>query len=442
MARHKADDKTPLFAFFIITILLGSVLLSLPAAWAGPGRLHYLGALFTATSAVCVTGLVVVNTSQFSFFGQLVILALIQVGGLGIITFATFYLTGISTKVSLSQRSLITDYYIDSVAYQPRRIVRHIVLSTLVIEALGAAVLYPAFHIHGVENPGWSAVFHAVSAFCNAGFSLFDNSLESFGANAEVLVPIMLLVVLGGIGFVVMEDIVALRQGRRRVLSLHTKLTLSATACAILLSVVVFYLFERSALLNAGGGGVLGALFQSVTPRTAGFNAVSQAELSAPALVWTMVLMFIGGAPGSIAGGLKITTFAVIVLFVVKRADETGEIRVFSRRISGKILGRASGIFIKCLGLIVTAVFALSVTENFLAAQEFPLVDIVFETISAFATVGLSRGITGELTSAGHVVLILTMFAGRVGVITMAAPQVRPPTGRLFDYPEGDVLLG
>ncbi len=442
MARHKANDKTPLFAFFIITILVGSVFLTLPVAWEGPGRLDYLSALFTATSAVCVTGLIVVNTSQFSFFGQLVIASLIQIGGLGIITFATLYLTGAGGKVSLSKRSLITDYYIDSVSYRPGRIVKHILVLTFVVEAVGIAALYLAFSGHGVDAPVWNAVFHAVSAFCNAGFSLFDDSLESFAGSAPVLVPIMVLVVIGGLGFVVIDDLLALRQGRRRVVSLHTKITLTATVVMLGLSAAGFYMFERQALFAGPGGGPLGALFQSVTPRTAGFNTVPQSELSSPAVVWTMLLMFIGGAPGSIAGGLKITTFAVIVLFVVKRADETGEIRVFSRRLSGKILARASGMLMKCLGLIFSAVFALTITENFIGGQDFLLIDVIFETISAFATVGLSRGITADLTSWGRVVTILTMFAGRVGLITMAAPRLRPPSRRLYDFPEGDILLG
>ncbi len=442
MAKHKSNDKTPLFAFFTITILIGSVLLTLPVAWPGPGRLDYLSALFTATSAVCVTGLIVVNTSQFSFFGQVIVVALIQVGGLGIVTFATLYLTGAGGKISLSNRGLVTNYYVDSVSYRPGRIVKHILILTFVMEAVGAAALYLAFRSHGIENPGWGAVFHAISAFCNAGFSLFDNSLEAFAGSASVLLPIMILVVVGGIGFVVIDDLLALRQGRRRVLSLHTKITLAATACMLVLSAVGFYIFEREALLAGAGGGPLGALFQSVTPRTAGFNTVPQSELSSPALVWTMLLMFIGGAPGSIAGGLKITTFAVIVLFVAKRADETGEIQVFSRRLSGKILGRASGMLMKCLGLIFTAVFALTVTENFIGGRNYLLIDVIFETISAFATVGLSRGITAELTSWGRVVTILTMFAGRVGLITMAAPQFRPPSRRLYDFPEGDILLG
>jgi len=442
MPKHKANDKTPLFAFFIVTILIGSVFLTLPLAWEGPGRLGYLSALFTATSAVCVTGLVVVNTSQFSFFGQLVIVALIQIGGLGIVTFATLYLTGAGGKVSLSNRALITDYYIDSVSYRPARIVKHILVLTFVVEAVGVVALYIAFRGHGVDAPAWTAVFHAISAFCNAGFSLFDDSLEAFAGSAPVLLPIMLLVVVGGLGFVVIDDLLALRQGRRRVLSLHTKITLTATVVMLGLSAAGFYIFERDSLFAGAGGGPLGALFQSVTPRTAGFNAVPQSELSSPALVWTMLLMFIGGAPGSIAGGLKITTFAVIVLFVVKRADETGEIRVFSRRLSGRILGRASGMLMKCLALIFLAVFALTLTENFIGGRDFLLIDMMFETVSAFATVGLSRGITADLTSWGRVVIILTMFAGRVGLITMAAPQFRPPSTRLYDYPEGDILLG
>lgn len=442
MAKHKANDKTPLFAFFIITILIGSVFLTLPVAWQGPGRLDYLSALFTATSAVCVTGLVVVNTSQFSFFGQFVIVALIQIGGLGIVTFATLYLTGAGGKVSLSNRGLITDYYIDSVSYSPHRIVKHILVLTFALEAVGFVALYLAFRGHGVDAPVWAAVFHAVSAFCNAGFSLFDDSLEAFAGSAQVLLPIMLMVVTGGLGFVVVDDLLALRQGRRRVLSLHTKITLTATVIMLGISAAGFYIVERESLFAGGGGGPLGAVFQAVTPRTAGFNTVPQSELSSPAVVWTMLLMFIGGAPGSIAGGLKITTFAVIVLFVAKRADETGEIRVFSRRLSGRILGRASGMLMKCLGLIFSAVFALTLTENFIGGRDFLLLDVVFETVSAFATVGLSRGITADLTSWGRVVTILTMFAGRVGLITMAAPQFRPPSKRLYDFPEGDILLG
>ncbi len=438
------SNKAILFAYFIATIAIGSVLLWLPVSWQGDGSLRYLDALFTATSAVCVTGLIVVETSQFSLFGVITLMALIQAGGLGIIAFGTLYLSSGGRKISLANRRLIRDYYLPGVEYEPRKILRDVVILTITVELLGAVALTSAFRGAGVSNPLLKGVFHSISAFANAGFSLFDTSLEAYAADAAVVLPVMLLVTLGGIGFVVLSDLHKRSAGRVRVLSLHTRLVLGISFGLVLLSSVVFFIFEGS---TAPAGATeterwWAAVFQAVTPRTAGFNTVTQSELSLPSQVWTMLLMFIGGAPGSIAGGVKVTTVALVFLLAIRRREMHAEIRVGNRKISPLVLNKASSILIKSLLLILTAVMLLTVTEVWAAGRPFTLLELMFETISAFCTVGLSLGITPELTDPGRIVVIAVMFGGRLGIIAMAMPGSEPAKRRLVDYPEGEVLLG
>jgi len=437
-------SKALLFGYFIAVILAGSVVLSLDVAWEADGSLRYLDALFTATSAVCVTGLIVVDTSEFSVFGIVVIIVLIQAGGLGIITFGTLYLTRSGGRISLANRRLIKDYYLDSVEYDPKRILRNIVILSFSVELVGAVALTAAFRQAGVPQPLLNGVFHAVSAFANAGFSLFDTSLERFAGSVAVTVPVMALIVVGGIGFVVLSDLHKRSTGRTRVLSLHTRLVLSMSVALVAVSTVVFFVFEGGATLSGAATGErwLGALFQAVTPRTAGFNTVIQSDLALPSQIWTMLLMFVGGAPGSIAGGVKVTTIALVLLLAVRRREMHAEIRVGHRKINPTVLNKAGSIVIKSLFLVFSAVLLLSVTENLLGGRDFSFLELTFETLSAFCTVGLSLGITAELSDPGRVLVILVMFGGRLGIIAMAMPGAEPLKRRFVDYPEGDVLLG
>jgi trk system potassium uptake protein TrkH len=405
--------------------------------------------MFTAVSAVAVTGLITVDTASYTILGQTIILVLIQLGGLGVIAFSTLYLTQPRRRVSLQRRAFIREYFIGSLEYEPRAIVRRVVATTAVIEVVLALVLWFAFSRAGASRPLYTAVFHAVSAFCNAGFSVFSDSLESFARTPIVTVPIMVGLVLGGLGFVVFQDLC--RRCRRRssvhhryVLTVHTKIVLAVTACAIVLGFVLFAVFEWNGAFAhlSPGKRLLAALFQSVTPRTAGFNTVPQADLSTPSTVLTTVFMFVGGAPGSIAGGVKVTTFFIVIWFALGGADENGDARVFRRKIPSRVVGRATLFIAKAAMIVFAALMLLSVSEVLIADRGFTLREIVFEVFSAFGTVGLSTGITADLSVVGKVVIMLTMFAGRVGLISLVLPRRARAADRLVDYPAGEVLIG
>ena len=324
MTRIVPAGKVLLFTFFIGVIIAGSLLLTLPDMWRGKGELAYIDALFTAVSAVCVTGLVTVDTSQFTMLGQIVILLLIQTGGLGIVTFSTIYLTGPTAKISLSNRQIINEYYVESVEYDPRRIVRNIVILTFTAEAVGTLLLLGGFRGHAHGSLLFSALFHSVSAFCNAGFSLYDNSMEDYSGNGLVLGTIMALIILGGLGFVVVQDVIRKFRRRRHRLSLHSRVMLAGTVVLIIGGALFYLVMEQRHSMRSlsHGNRVLGALFQSVTTRTAGFNAINEAEMTMPSKALTLLLMFIGGGPGSIAGGVKVTTFVLMLAIALRTGDE------------------------------------------------------------------------------------------------------------------------
>ena len=431
-----------LFSYFIVAILVGSVVLSFDVMWGGERPLRYLDALFTAASAVCVTGLITVDTALYTVAGQIVIAALIQAGGLGIIVFTTLYLTATRGRMSFADRRLVRDYYVQSVEYEPRRIVRTVVGVTVAVEIVGAAVLYAGFSRSGTESPLFAAVFHSISAFCNAGFSLFSDNLEGFANVRLVTVPVLALIVIGGVEFVVLQDVAKRFFKRRHVLSAHAKVVLTTTGGLIIVGALLILATEAGTGTLDDGGRVWNAVFQSVTPRTAGFNTVPQDELRLGTKLVTMALMFIGGAPGSIAGGVKVTPVLLLFAVVFLGADQHGEVRIFRRRMPEKLVAKAQLFILKAALILTASVFALSLTESLAAEEPKAFLDIAFEALSAFATVGLSTGITSSLTDLGKTVVILTMFAGRVGLISLALPKPGRFRESGVDYPTGEVLLG
>ena len=440
-------DRFVLFAYFITVILAGSFLLWLPSAWRGPQRLAYIDALFTSTSAVCVTGLTAVDTSLYSGFGKLVILLLIQFGGLGIITFLTLFLANPRRKISFASRKLIGDYYVASIESNPRKIVRSVILFTLAIELAGALVMFPAFRQSIGRHAGFHALFHAVSAFCNAGFSTFSTNLEAYVTDPTVNVTIMVLIVLGGIGFVVMEDIVARIAGHRRRLSLHTRLVLAVTGSLILFGAAVYLLFEwnRAYAPLSPAQKLMAAAFQAVTPRTAGFDTVGQSTLSVPSRVFTLFLMYVGASPASTGGGIKTTTFFIVLVMILRGSEARGEVRLHGRKLSPLSVSRGMMFALRALAIVTLAAFLLSISE--LLVRPTPpeykyFLAVLFETFSAFGTVGLSLGLTPYLTVLGKCIIILTMFAGRVGMsaLAIATPQRLPQHS--VDFPEEEVLVG
>jgi trk system potassium uptake protein TrkH len=444
MRRAGQSEKTILFSYFLGLIGLGTLALSLPLAWTGAERLRLVDAFFTATSAVCVTGLITVDTATYSRIGQIVILLLIQAGGLGIITFSTIYLVRLRGRVSLIGGRAIQAYYLESVEVEPRRIVRNIVIVTLSIELIGALVLYQGFRGSVIERAGFVSVFHSISAFCNAGFSLFSNNLESQVTNPLVNGAVMILVVLGGLGFVVLHDVAATTLVQKKHLSLHTKIVLVMTAAFVGGGALLYFLFEQGRTLAAlrVGQKIMAALFQAITPRTAGFNTVPQDALTTPSKTLTLLLMFVGGGSGSIAGGIKINTFFIVLLMALQGPDSRGEVTVFRRKISGTRIFQAVMHMMKALFLLFGSILLLAVTERWFSRHQVDIFSLIFETFSAFGTVGLSLGATPQLTVVGKLVIVVTMFMGRIGLLALAIPRSRPYPVHVLDYPEGEVMIG
>jgi len=438
-------DKLIILGYFTGLIFLGSGLLCLPAAWTGPKPLHYLDALFTATSAVCVTGLITVDTAAYSVLGQSVIALLIQLGGLGIISFATIYIAMPRRKISLLNRGMIKDLYMDEVESNPKTIVKHIAAVTLSFEVLGGLLLYFRFREAGAERPVFDAAFHAVSAFCNAGFSTFPDSLEGFARDPWVNLTILVLLICGGIGFLVLQDLGKVAAGKRRRLSDHSRIAIAVTAVLLLAGTVFFYLTERG---NAYSGfsfaeKLLASLFQAATPRTAGFDTVSQATLASSSVLMIMLLMFIGGSPGSTAGGVKTTTIFVAASAAFSRTDMQWGLKVKGRTIPPRLALKSFGVLGKAVGIVFLSALALLVAEGGgLAAGRFSFVELFFEALSAFGTVGLSLGVTADLCMSSKAILILTMFAGRVGLFAMSLPSARERVERFMGYPEANLMIG
>lgn len=416
---------------FLGIILAGALLLMLPFANRAGRGLSFLDSLFTSTSATCVTGLVVADTwTQFNFLGQLILLALIQVGGLGYMTMVLMASMLLGRKVGLRQRSLMMESVSADRLSDVLALLRYILCGTAAIEGAGAVLLAIRFVPElGVPRGIWYAVFHSISAFCNAGFDLMGfrepySSLTRYVDDPLVNLTVCALVLLGGLGFLVWREIWTKRFHFRRY-TLHAKLMLTATAVLTLGGTALFYAAERGNLLSGMDAGeqMLASLFQAVSPRTAGFNTVDLAKLTSGGGLLTIVLMFIGAGPGSTGGGVKVTTVAVCLLTLFAYIRGRREVGAFNRRLDEGQVHRALA------GVTLYMVLALTGGFLLLAGQPFPLQDALFEVFSAMSTVGLSTGITRDLSALNRVVLIVMMFCGRIGSLTMmmALAERLPP---------------
>lgn len=431
---------------FLVLIALGTAgLLALPGLYAGP-KLGVVDALFTATSAVCVTGLIVVDTATyFTPFGQAWILLLIQLGGLGILTLATFVVVGLRGRSSLVTEEAVATGSM-ALRLRPRRLLAWVVTITLLAEVVGAVLLWllwlPRF---GAAGAVWHSVFNAVSAFCNAGFSTFSDSLAGFQRQPASLLVVALLIVFGGLGFVVFADLGRYAR-RRRSVTLHTRLTLLATGVLIAGGWVLYLAFESNVTLSDMGWGhrVANALFMAVTARTAGFNTIDYDAVAGPTLVLTGILMAIGGSPASTAGGLKTTTAALLFLLLLSRLRGHHHVSVFGRTVPAETVNRSAGIAVGGITILLGMVFLLMIAEQGAhAADRAHMVRVGFEAISAFGTVGLSMGVTGDLTAGAKLLVTVLMFVGRVGPLTLAtAMAVSAARGRAYRYSHEDVILG
>ena len=443
----RIPERLVLYSYFLGLIAAGTVFLSLPLSWgAGDGgsRAAFIDAVFTAVSAVCVTGLTTVDTALWSRFGQVVILLLIQAGGLGIVTFGMFYLVMPRARISLRDTRMLGSAFTGERMVRPRSVIRSIFIITLVIEGIGAVLLSIAFGRSGRSDAVFSGVFHAVSAFCNAGFSIFSEGLASYRSDPAVSITLMALIILGGIGFMVIRDLLrAGMPGRRCPLLFHTRLMLTATPLFIAAGLLGYLLLDDTDVFSSlpPAQRILAALFQSVTTRTAGFSTVDQAALSAPSRWLTLMLMIIGGGSGSTAGGIKVSTAFILVLVLFRGVSERGDIRFLGRRITSADVSRAAMFFLKAVALLFLSILALGVIER-PDETGFPPSDIIFESVSALGTVGLSTGITERLSGGGKLVVMATMFMGRVGLFSLVMRTVKERAERMIERPKGEVLIG
>jgi trk system potassium uptake protein TrkH len=436
---------------FATLILLGALgFLVLPGLYTGPG-LSPLDALFTSTSAVCVTGLVVVDTATyFTPIGQAWIALLIQIGGLGILTFTSFLALGMGHKAGLhlEEASGVPGHHLG--ALRRENLVRAIVVLTLTIEAAGALGLWLSWRGE-MGNAGaiWPAVFHAISAFCNAGFSTFSDSLVGYREAPATLLLVMALVVLGGLGFLVLEEVRTRLLGKSlRRLSLHSKLVLTVTAVLLVASWAMFCYFEWSRAMGdlSPLHRLTNGAFLAVTPRTAGFNTLDYGSADNPSLFLSILLMLVGGSPGSTAGGMKTVTAGLLVLLLVARLRGRSRVSAFDRSISRDTIQRAMSLVVGGAMILAGAIFVLTITELPVGGPEnrVEFLSLIFEAVSAFGTTGLSMGVTATLSGMGRVIIILLMFVGRVGPLALVAAMSlagrRTPSS--FRYGEEQVIIG
>jgi trk system potassium uptake protein TrkH len=439
MAKARLNPAQILALGFLVAITIGTILLSLPISTAYGQRLGFVDALFTATSATCVTGLKVVDTgSYFSLFGQLVILVLIQFGGLGIMTMATLFGLMIGKRISLRERMVVQEALKHSTLGGIRALLRYVLILTLSIEGLGAILFYLRWRGIGIARPAYCAIFHAISGFCNAGFSLFKDSLVGYRSDPVINITMLLLIILGGLGFIVLTNLRRYRLGRKETLSLHTKVVLSTTFFLIVISIPLIFLLERNNTLSAlpVGGKILGAAFQAITPRTAGFHTLDIGSMRGGTLFLLMLLMFIGASPGSTGGGIKTSTFGVFLATIWAFFRGKKEITIFKRTVSRGVTRKILTVVAFGLGLVVLATFLLLLSER----TEF--IKVLFEVFSAFGTVGLSTGITGTLSKLGRIIITITMFMGRIGPLTIAVAMGQREYVPLYKYPEERVMIG
>jgi len=434
------------FSFLVLTAT-GTLLLSLPVSQQGPGA-RWIDCLFVATSATCVTGLVPVDIAAvFSRFGQVVILLLFQCGGLGIMTFSIFFAYILAGRLSLRGRDVIEH----SVSSQPvpylGALLKFAVIGTLTLEILGAIVLTFRFlPDHSWQHALWSGVFHAVSAFCNAGFSLYADGLMPYRDDVILNLTVMALIVSGGIGFLVLHDLGNIRKKGLRGLTLHSKIVLTVTGLLILIGAAAIMFFELGHTLRplTAGQKLLASFFQSITARTAGFNTLPIGEMTNGALLVLILLMAIGASPGSTGGGIKTTTFAVIFISFFARLRTEQQLRLFNRGISDTTISKSIGIAIFWIMAVCAALFLLLITESYgssAAHARGRLVELVFESFSAIGTVGLSMGATPHLSPAGKLVIIVLMYVGRIGPITLALAIANKPA-LTIRYAEEKIIVG
>ena len=442
LQRHPAQI---IVGSFTIIILFGALLLMMPRTTVDGQGLSFINALFTSTSAVCVTGLIVVDTAtHFTTLGQSIILVLIQLGGLGIITFATIFAMFISDRLGVGQMMFLKDVLNEDRAQETFNTIKRIIGLTFFVEAIGVAGYYVSWSglFPDAGNRLYHSLFHAVSAFCNAGFSTFSNSLADTenALNMGVNITTMAMIVIGGLGFTTIWELVRgnpRRKTRNRKLSIHARLVLITTATLIVVGGVLILALEWNQTLQgyATSDKIMMGFFQSISTRTAGFNTVDIGALSTGTTVIFLTLMAIGASPASTGGGIKTTTIAVLLLTVIATVRGKERIEFAKKTIPRSTIYTALTAFTLAAGSLFVFTLLLTITED------LPFLDLLFEEFSAFATVGLSRGITASLSDAGKMIITLSMFIGRVGSVTLALAFAKRVDKRQYQYPKESVIV-
>ncbi|OHX65573.1 TrkH family potassium uptake protein [Flammeovirga pacifica] len=469
ISEYKVKPSTTFIFSFIILILFGAFCLMLPKATIGESSLNFLDALFTSVSASCVTGLAVVDTGQyFSEQGQLVILLLAQLGGIGIVSFATFFATFMSQGVSLKHKTIIQDVLSSEDLSSATGLLRKVILLTLGIETIGAIAIFFAWEdslqFNSFTQKVLYSIFHSVSAFCNAGFSLFPDSLNTSITALDTTrfdtgiidlrhmyglhMVIGIIIIFGSFGFTTIEEIFSPAKIKDRLknpwkkYSIGTSISLYSTIILILVGMITVFFLEIDSLRQDRSfvESIIASFFQSVTTRTAGFNSMDFGSMKPPTILVMIFLMFIGAAPGSTGGGIKSSTFYLLLLSSIGIIRGQERIVVRKRTISDENIKRSYSIFMFALIYNLLALFILSITE--LENPKIELLPLIFEQISAFGTAGLSMGITSELSSIGKVVIILSMYIGRVGTLTLALALSSTVNTNSYQYPEAHVMVG
>jgi len=432
---------------FATVILCGALLLMLPISSRSGGVTPFIDALFTATSATCVTGLTTVNTAQhWTPFGQFVILVMIETGGLGFMSLPVFFFMIARKKINLRTRMILKDSLNLEQMNGSVNLMRYILLTSVIIQGLGSIALGFSFvPQYGWLKGIWFSIFHSVSSFCNAGFDLLGDSLANNQQDIWMLSVIMILIIAGGLGFLVWFDLIQYRKQKR--LSIHSKIALLMTGSLLILGTIGFYLTEHNGQLLVTGNWLqrfFNTMFMAVTPRTAGYYSVNYFEMSHAGLILTIVLMYIGGTSGSTAGGLKTTTFGVLLIQMKSILKGRNRAEFSGRTIPAGAIFRALTLFFITLSLCILATMILSVTEKIPDVDGLGLEYIVFEVVSAFGTVGLTMGLTPELSIVGKVIIISLMFIGRVGIMTVLLSLIAKARQQEqhFKYPEESVLIG
>ena len=443
-------------------IVIGALILSLPISNKKP--IEMLDALFVSTSAVCVTGLTtVVPIEQFSVIGQVVLLALIQIGGIGFMTLISIAIILIGRKLNLSDKIIIRESLNQDSFKGLAKLVKKIFIYTIIIELIGACILATQFiPDFGIKRGIWFSIFHSISAFCNAGFDLLgSNSVMPYASNWVVCLVLMLLIIIGGLGFTVWDDIIENIKAKRKIrnLSIHTKIVLVMTAILLISGTIFTFGLEKDNIHTMGkdsfGTQFLKSAFQSTTLRTAGFFSMPQKELTSVTKFLSICLMFVGGSPASTAGGIKTVTLGVIILMVINYIKGNQETNLFNKKISTGAINRAIVVFAISIFIVITSICLLLITEDLKTEQQITqdlatyfnlsFMDLVFEAVSAFATVGLTLGITAKLSLGGKLIIIMLMIIGRLGPITISIAlfkKHKETKQSKVKYPTGNLLIG